>query len=93
MTVEDTNWVDPDILAMEGANSGFSQEDEQGFRVFFEKDWSDPKYDAMRGSWDPLIHDPEPKIRLYSKVALWNLVRLQAMREGSPFKIDQSTST
>lgn len=61
MTVEDTNWVDPDILAMEGASSGFSQEDEQSFRVFFEKDWSDPKYDAMRGSWDPLIHDPEPK--------------------------------
>lgn len=84
------NWVDPDILAeYDGKDIGYEQALEQGFKEFFESGWLDPKYDDIRESWDPLIHDEDPKGRLYGKVALWSLVRLLAFQSGTPFKIDR----
>ncbi len=86
------NWVDPDILAeFDGNDIGYDCELEQGFKEFFEVGWLDSKYDHLRQRWDPLIHDKEPKGRLYGKIALWSLVRLRAIQSGTPFNIDRPT--
>ena len=91
---EFANWLDPDILAeYDGLNIGFNQELEQGFKEFFENGWLDPKHDDLRDRYDPLIHDEEPKGRLYGKIALWSVVRLRAMQSGEPFKIDRPKTT
>ncbi len=95
MTTDDnefTHWVDPDILAeYDGKDIGYDRESEQEFKEFFESSWPDPKYDDIREHWDPLIHDEEPKGRLYGKIALWSLVRLRAIKSGKPLKIDRQS--
>lgn len=91
---EFTNWVDPDVLAeYEGQDIGYNQELEEEFKKFFETGWLDPKFDDLREHWDPLIHDQEPKGRLYGKIALWSLVRLRAIQSGIPFELDKPQHT
>jgi RimJ/RimL family protein N-acetyltransferase len=85
------NWVDPDILAyFEEANDiEFLEEHrslEKEFNKFFSMEWNLAKYDDLRDVWEPIITNPEPKIRVLAKTALWNVIRLRRGREEGIYK-------
>lgn len=70
-----TNWVDPDIVVLSGADATFDLKLESEFKHFFEVGWLDSQFDDLREKWDKHLNDPSPHARVLGKTALWAVVQ------------------